>query len=493
MLPKQLATAGRLGFSSVCSGYSSYLTRMLPASPPQQLGPRGSSTKLHKAARDGSVERILSLLSEGSFDIDQDTPQVTPLICAVMPGHSRAVKILLSKGANPSIPGAMGAPLHVAALGGHLAITKMLVKAGADLEARNPLDGSTPLHFAAGEGRLEIVNVLIKAGANPESRSFDGSTPLHPAAQAGRLEVMEVLIEAGANPNSRTLKGFSPLYDAAQLGQVGAMKMLLRAGSDPLLPVVNDAGMPFIVLDHGADCGQLAVVRELIQGLGIEGCGGASGGADALRAAATNQHVDIMRVLADAGVADTGRDALALAAALGREQSVKFLLQQQVDGETQNVDFYLNSRDEMGSTPLAYALDPCSSPRVVRLLVDAGADTTSAVRFPTSAGFDETPLAFITRWPRTEKTRGGIDSTEQRLHRLEGIRRVLLRVEAAHALSWLWHNDDLSTANAAAEDTSNARMTPTALGMVMPSWRRQARGHGVLQAALLRCGVLPSI
>lgn len=470
--------------------------RMSTSSFPQLLGPRGPWSKLHKAAIDGSVERILSLLSSGSFEIDEASPEqgITPLMCAATLGHSRAVRILLNKGASASILCQNGAALHMAALRGHVAITKMLVKAAADLEATSTKGkGSTPLHFAAGEGHLEIVNVLIKAGANPNSRTFDGSTPLHAVAQEGHLEVIDVLIRAGANPNSRALKGHTPLYEAAQLGQVEAMKTLLRANADPLLPTLNDAGLPFVVLDHAACCGHLAVVRELIQQLGIERCGGASGGADALRAAASNQRVDIMSVLADAGVTDTTRAAMMVAAPLCLEQSVKFLLLQQVEGKTQSAHVYLNSRDASGATPLAYAFsNPSPSPRIVRLLVDAGADTTSPVRFPVgSVGF-ETPLAFITRWLRKEKNRGGLDGrTGQRLHRLEGTRRVLLRVEAAHALSWLWQNDDLSTANAAEEDTSKAWMTPTPLATTMPSWRRQARGRGVLQGALLRCVLLP--
>lgn len=40
------------------------------------------------------------------------------------------------------------------------------------------------------------------------------------------------------------------------------------------------------------------MVRELVQQVGIEGFGGESDGVDALCAAATNQRVDIMAVLA---------------------------------------------------------------------------------------------------------------------------------------------------------------------------------------------------
>lgn len=64
-----------------------------------------------------------------------------------------------------------------------------------------------------------------------------------------------------------------------------------------------------------------------MQPRGIEGCGGASGGVDALNPAAQDQHLEVMATLTNAGVVDTGV-ALLAAAENGREGAVKFLLQQ---------------------------------------------------------------------------------------------------------------------------------------------------------------------
>lgn len=47
---------------------------------------------------------------------------------------------------------------------GHVAVTALLVEAGAELEAMNG-EGATPLLLAAATGRSEVVNVLIDAGA----------------------------------------------------------------------------------------------------------------------------------------------------------------------------------------------------------------------------------------------------------------------------------------------------------------------------------------
>lgn len=110
----------------------------------------------------------------------------------------------------------------------------------------------------------------------------------------------------------------------SMLGHVDAIKgALLRANADPLLAYLSPPGVPLLPLDVvTAKNGHVEVARELIQEHGIEGCGGATGGLNALCQAATEQHVEVM-----AGVVDTGA-ALIAAAHHGRKASVKFLLQQ---------------------------------------------------------------------------------------------------------------------------------------------------------------------
>lgn len=417
---------------------------------------------LHAAATDGSVDRTVAIISNGRIDIDQGSPEgITPLMCATVDGHAPVVRILLSKKANSSIVND---------------------------------DGCTALVYAAAQGDVTVTKMLLAAGADIEP---GGISPLYLAAQAGHTDVMKVLIEAGANVCKRETGGEYPLFTAAYKGHVAAVRQLLHAKSDPLLTVQNSEGGQFNPLEVAAELGHSGVVRELLQKVGIEGCGGASGGYDALWSAAQGQHVDVMRLLTDAGVADTGK-VLNIAAGAGLEASVKFLVQQQPAGKSSDRGSCLDVRGVFGTMPLIRSIVFCHprSPRIVQLLVDAGVDTTSAVPIPrhlldeVQAGHfvNITPLALTTSCLRERKLQGN-DATKEELHTLEAIRRLLLRVEAVLAVSWLWPSLIPAVADPP-EGSTRSKTAPMTSGaplrMVLPIPRKRTERRDVLLAALFR-------
>lgn len=75
--------------------------------------------------------------------------------------------------------------------------------------------------------------------------------------------------------------------------------------------------------------------------------------------------------------------------------------------------------------------------------------------------------------------------TEEQLYRLEDILRLLLRVEALHAVSWLWPVDTRSMVGTA-EDARRKDATSTPLGKMLPLLRRRAQRPRVLLGALWR-------
>ena len=413
--------------------------------------------ELHEVVYDGSVENTVNVLSRGVVDIDEGAPDgTTALMIAAGFGHSHIVRILLNHGANMSFLNNDGwTALHFSVLGGHPAVTKLLVS--ANLESGTAQDGSTPLHLAAQGGKLEIMSVLMEAGANPNSRRWDGGTPL---------------------------------YVAAQQVNVDAIKLLLRAKANPQLFHVGPSGVPFVPLDMAVHHDHAEIVHELIQEHGIEGCGGVSGGVTALEMAVLEERLGIMAVLTSAGVVDNGF-ALAEAAGHGREASAKYLLQQKQGGNTGS-GAYADSRNRLGVPVLFLAIEACL-PRMVRLLVDAGATTSTLARVKRPWGnvipggdlmLSTTPVGFATDALRV-KCIAGKTATEDQLHRLEAIRRLLLRVGAVHAVSWLWPSDVPSIVRTE-EGARIAGRTSTALTRMLPTLRRRTRRRGMLLAAILR-------
>lgn len=436
-----------------------------PPPPPRPEWYRCQKYELHNAAKRGSTERTLALLSQGSVDIDQGTNRgLTPLMLAVTEGCARVVRVLLNKGANVAIAADDGrTALHGSAEGGHLATTKMLVQAGADLEAAD----------------------------------CEGITPLHMAASQGHSRIMTVLIEAGANPDSRMLSGDTPLFIAAGEGQTSAVRMLLLAGAGPLLARTGEPGSELVPLDAAAHNGHKGVVHELVRQLGIRGCGGSSTGVNALRLAAQKGYLDIMSILTNAGVADTGM-ALVAASICGTEACMKFLLRQQLGLPlADRIGYIDNTLDPSGATPLLGSIGTAggSYPRIARLLIEAGASPTLPVRLP---GFGErhldgiTPLTFTNECINGhDKLGGDKDAAGKQLDRLEAIRRLLVTVDAVHAVSWLWpmsapllvHAEE---GPATIKQTSTA---PTPLTRVWPILKRRARRPGLLWAPVFRWAI----
>lgn len=447
---------------------------------------------------------------------------------AAREGHSKVVGILLNKGADLSVVDKLGATaLFISAYLGHVAVTRMLVNAGANLEAAELQLGWTPLMVAAYNGHSKVVGILlnkgaelsvvdkwgctalnvsadlgrvavtrmlVNAGADLEAADSAGSTPLHAAASKGHSEVIRTLATAGANPDSRRPGGETPLFMAAESGHVGVISELLRANANPLFGRMGTYRTGVILpLDAAVLQEHQAVVRELIQQLGIQGCGGASAGANALRWAVQTQQIDVVVMLADAGVIDT-RSALIVATTLDMEASVKLLLQQQ-RGKHMDWDTYVNKQQPDGMTPVVCSIGRAfrsGSQRIVRLFLDAGADTASTVRIVNKEGvtvFTGTPLAYTTLLLRDREAQV-LDSMDGRLCNLEAVRRMLLQLEAIRAVSWCWPSDASSCIEQAVHDgTPRAKPTPTAdppLGLTLPRIRRRARARRVLVTAVSR-------
>lgn len=101
--------------------------------------------------------------------------------------------------------------LHEAVIQGNIEAVRQHIKAGSNLDVRDPSGGSSPLITAAVFGKTEIALLLIEAGADVNFRNNEGSTPLITAAFFCREKIVEALMDNGADRQLRNNAGSTAL------------------------------------------------------------------------------------------------------------------------------------------------------------------------------------------------------------------------------------------------------------------------------------------
>jgi len=123
-------------------------------------------------------------------------------------------------------------PLHWAVYNSDAAQVRELIKAGADVNARNDY-GATPLTEAAEAGNPDIIGQLLKAGADPESSNDDGQTALMILARTSNIAAAELLLKHHAKVNAaEKWRGQTALMWAAAERQPEMVRLLIRRGAD---------------------------------------------------------------------------------------------------------------------------------------------------------------------------------------------------------------------------------------------------------------------
>ncbi|KAG0727472.1 Transient receptor potential cation channel subfamily A member 1 [Chionoecetes opilio] len=89
-------------------------------------------------------------------------------------------------------------PLHLACLEGQTEVVRVLLQAGAEVEARNS-SLWTPLDCASAKGHVLCVNELLDYDAPLDPIDKTKTTPLQLAAKEGHVAVTRLLLESGAS------------------------------------------------------------------------------------------------------------------------------------------------------------------------------------------------------------------------------------------------------------------------------------------------------
>jgi uncharacterized protein len=153
------------------------------------------TTLLMTAAANGNVRLVESLLRLRANILKNNKYGESALALAALNGHKEVVRILVDAGARINASG-WGA-LHYAVFNGHADIVRYLVGRGGDVNARAP-NHHTALMLAARNGYGEIVRFLLTEGANPDLGDLEGNTALGIAQKAGNHEIADLLRTAAA-------------------------------------------------------------------------------------------------------------------------------------------------------------------------------------------------------------------------------------------------------------------------------------------------------
>ncbi|XP_048062181.1 ankyrin repeat domain-containing protein 6b isoform X2 [Megalobrama amblycephala] len=150
------------------------------------------------------------------------------LLIASHKGQADHVVQLINKGAKVAITKNGRTPLHLAAYKGHIAVVRILLAAGCDLDIQDDGD-QTALHRAAVVGNTDVISALIQEGCALDRQDKAGNTALHLACQNGHAQSSKVLLLGGSRPDSKNNVGDTCLHVSARYNHVSVIRALLGA------------------------------------------------------------------------------------------------------------------------------------------------------------------------------------------------------------------------------------------------------------------------
>ena len=327
---------------------------------------------LHRACKDGLLERVEQLMSEVNCDPNcADKNGETPLHIACHRNNSDLVKIILtSPKCDPNIKNTKGvAPIHIASMEGNTDIIKLLLcKKGiqCNMKAGN---GRTALHAACFFRHLEVVKLLLDhEECDVNCRDEEGATPLHYAflRPAGHplldlppdtvcIDMTKAILEREDNdPNCKLKKdGSTPLHLACRAGLVEIASILLSKNKvQPNLPD-EDGDTPLHIACYR---NKLDVVGVLLNN--TDSCNPCNPDCKntkkltPIHIASMKGYADIVHLLIHGGCNvnekdENDRTALHGACHCGHHDVIKELLSDDAQCD-------VNCKDKTGATPLHY-------------------------------------------------------------------------------------------------------------------------------------------
>ncbi|OAQ58085.2 ankyrin repeat domain-containing protein [Pochonia chlamydosporia 170] len=314
------------------------------------------------------------------------TGDFTGLMLPSYYGHQAVVKLLLEAGADIEAEDKWGrTSLSWAAENGHDAVVRQLLEKDANVEAKDNYD-RTPLSWAAENGHETVVRLLLDGLADVEARDDYGQTPLSWSAENGNEAIVRLLLEELADVEARDNYGQTPLLWAAKKGHEAIVKLLLEKDVD--IEARDYYGQT--PLTWAARNGHGAVVGLLQKDADIDAKDNYYGRTP-LSWAALNGHETVVSLLLQKGAdvevkSNSGQTPLSWAAENGNEAVVRLLLEKGANIEV---------KDNSSRVSLSWAAKK-GHEAVVRLLLEKGADVEA------KDDYGQTPLSLaVENWHDT--------------------------------------------------------------------------------------------
>lgn len=227
---------------------------------------------MHNALMSGDTSTVKSCLDQG-ISIDGRLPKrkgrpgrETPLMIAAELGNLAMAKVLIARGGDVNAQAEFQATaLTFAIVNNHATMVSLLLKSGAEITPDHTIDAATA------KIDLCITRSLLNYGADPnaQNKSFR-QTAIHMAAYHDRTDVARLLIRAGADINLRDKHGFGPISCAISRNCKAMFNLLLKSGVDPKLQpealgfAAWEGQLPYVrlLVEHGWDANSKAYQRQ---------------------------------------------------------------------------------------------------------------------------------------------------------------------------------------------------------------------------------------
>jgi ankyrin repeat protein len=313
-----------------------------------------SSDRFYLAIRNNDLASLRSLVKTSDANI-KDQRESTPLMYAAAYGSLDAMKLLLDAGADVNAKNAFEATALLWCAS-DLAKVRLLLEKGASVNARSKLGRTALMIAAAHDGNSGTVKFLIEKGADVSARDQAKNSALIEAADANDTDSVRVLLAQGADRDAMNSFGDTALMYASAHGNIQTMKLLLAKGADVNL----------------ADAPESARVKNGPIALGS---------LTPLLLAATNAGAPAVRLLLDAGAKVNVQDVRGmtpLMLAIGTDRPdigvIRMLLEKGADK---------NIKSKAGETALDWARKFNNAPVLNALGIDRE-EVTAAARVPQS-------------------------------------------------------------------------------------------------------------